>query len=77
MAQGIVYILINEAMPGYTKIGKTLSTVKQRMKDLDSTGVPATIAVVAVVTAFLARRRIAATISRGWWRRTKGFRAWT
>jgi hypothetical protein len=40
MAEGIVYILINEAMPGYTKIGKTTSPVEQRMKELDSTGIP-------------------------------------
>lgn len=40
MSEGIVYILINEAMPGYTKIGKTTSSVEQRMKELDSTGVP-------------------------------------
>jgi len=40
MAEGIIYILINEAMPGYTKVGKTTTTVEQRMRELDSTGVP-------------------------------------
>ena len=40
MTEGIVYILINEAMPGYTKVGKTSTSVEQRMKELDSTGVP-------------------------------------
>ncbi len=40
MAQGIVYVLINEAMPSYTKIGKTLSSVEQQMRELDTTSVP-------------------------------------
>ena len=40
MSEGIVYILINEAMPGYTKVGKTTSSVEQRMRELDSTGLP-------------------------------------
>lgn len=40
MSEGIIYILINEAMPGYTKIGKTSSPIEQRMRELDSTGVP-------------------------------------
>lgn len=35
----IIYILINEAMPGYVKIGKT-ANLKQRMKVLYSTPVP-------------------------------------
>jgi hypothetical protein len=38
--QGIIYILINEAMPGYVKVGKTTTNVEQRMRELDSTGVP-------------------------------------
>ncbi|MCY4499020.1 MAG: GIY-YIG nuclease family protein [Rhodospirillaceae bacterium] len=37
---GIVYILANPAMPGIVKIGKTDRTVEQRLRDLDSTGVP-------------------------------------
>ena len=40
MTEGAVYILMNEAMPGYTKVGKTTSTVEQRMKELDTSGVP-------------------------------------
>ncbi len=36
---GIVCILKNEAMPGYVKIGMA-TDLKQRMKDLDTTGVP-------------------------------------
>ena len=40
MSEGIVYILINESMPGYTKIGKTEKSVEQRMKELDTTGLP-------------------------------------
>ena len=35
----IVYILTNQAYPNYIKIGKT-SNLKQRLKSLDSTGVP-------------------------------------
>lgn len=36
----IVYILTNEAMPGYIKIGRTEQDVAQRMAGLDSTSVP-------------------------------------
>jgi len=37
----IIYILINEAMPGYVKIGKTSSSLEQRVKELSaSTSVP-------------------------------------
>ena len=37
--QEIIYILINEAMPGYVKIGKT-NNLEQRIRSLDTTGVP-------------------------------------
>lgn len=36
----IVYILTNEAMPGYVKIGRTDTSVEQRMRELDKTSVP-------------------------------------
>lgn len=36
----IVYILINESMPEYVKIGFTHGDVKERLKQLDRTGVP-------------------------------------
>jgi len=36
----IIYILTNEAMPGYIKIGKTRTSVSQRMLELDKTPVP-------------------------------------
>jgi hypothetical protein len=36
---GIVYILKNEAMPGYVKVGMTVN-LKERMISLDTTGVP-------------------------------------
>jgi len=37
----IIYILINEAMPGYVKIGKTSNNLVQRVRDLSaSTSVP-------------------------------------
>lgn len=36
----VVYILTNEAMPGYIKIGRTEHDVAQRMSTLDSTSVP-------------------------------------
>ncbi len=35
----IVYILINEAMPGYAKIGRT-DNLEQRIRSLDNTSVP-------------------------------------
>jgi len=35
----IIYILINEAMPGYIKIGKT-SNLEQRIRSLDNTSMP-------------------------------------
>jgi hypothetical protein len=35
----IVYILINEAMQGYCKIGRTIN-LEQRIRSLDTTGVP-------------------------------------
>lgn len=38
---GIVYLLVNEAMPGYVKIGKTTTSVEQRMLELSrSSAVP-------------------------------------
>src|SRR3989338_10275153 len=38
---GIVYILTNEAMPGYIKIGKTSTSVEQRILELSrSSAVP-------------------------------------
>src|ERR1035438_8997823 len=36
---GIVYILKNEAMPGYVKVGMTID-LKQRISSLDTCGVP-------------------------------------
>ena len=36
----IVYILTNEAMPDFIKIGFTTTTVEQRLRQLDTTGVP-------------------------------------
>lgn len=36
----IVYILTNECMPGLVKIGRTSSSVAQRMKELYTTAVP-------------------------------------
>ncbi|NRB02593.1 MAG: GIY-YIG nuclease family protein [Rhodobacteraceae bacterium] len=35
-----IYILINQAMPGLVKIGRTEGCVEQRMKQIDTTGVP-------------------------------------
>jgi hypothetical protein len=35
----IIYILINEAMPGYVKIGRT-TDLEQRIRSLDTTSVP-------------------------------------
>jgi len=36
----IVYILTNEAMPGYIKIGRTETSVSQRMLELEKTSIP-------------------------------------
>ena len=36
----IVYILTNESMPGYIKIGRTETSVPQRMSELDKTSMP-------------------------------------
>lgn len=40
MNLSIVYILTNEAMPGYIKIGRTDTSVEQRMRELDKTSLP-------------------------------------
>lgn len=41
MSAGIVYILINEAMPGYVKIGLTRQNdVGDRVRQLDNTSIP-------------------------------------
>lgn len=40
MTEGIIYVLINEAMPGYIKIGKTSYCVTKRIKELDNTSLP-------------------------------------
>lgn len=41
MARGFVYILINPAIPGYIKIGKTTKAPEERAKELSAaTGVP-------------------------------------
>ena len=36
----IVYILTNECMPGLIKIGRTTTSVEQRMRELYTTSVP-------------------------------------
>lgn len=36
----IVYVLINEAMPGYVKIGLTNGTLEERIRSLDTTSIP-------------------------------------
>ena len=40
MAEGIVYVLTNPAMPGMVKISKTGREVEVRLNDLYTTGVP-------------------------------------
>lgn len=36
----IVYILQNDSMPGLVKIGRTSSNLEDRIRQLDTTGVP-------------------------------------
>lgn len=36
----IIYVLTNEAMPGLVKIGRTTTNVEQRIRELDTTGIP-------------------------------------
>jgi hypothetical protein len=36
----IVYVLTNEAMEGLVKIGRTTTSVEQRIRELDNTSVP-------------------------------------
>lgn len=36
----IIYVLTNEAMPGLVKIGFTTTSVEQRIRELDGTGIP-------------------------------------
>ena len=36
----IIYILINEAMPSFVKVGRTTTSVEQRMRELDNTSMP-------------------------------------
>ena len=36
----LVYILTNEAMPGYIKIGFTTNKIEERLRQLDKTGTP-------------------------------------
>lgn len=40
MAEGIVYVLTNPAMPGMVKIGRTTRAMEARLSELYSTGVP-------------------------------------
>lgn len=40
MTTKIVYILINEAMPNLVKVGRTTTSINQRMKELYTSGVP-------------------------------------
>lgn len=37
---GIVYVIVNEAMPGLVKIGLTRGDLERRLKELDNTAVP-------------------------------------
>jgi hypothetical protein len=38
--QGIVYVLINPAMPGLVKIGQTTNEIHNCLNELNTTGVP-------------------------------------
>lgn len=43
---GIVYLLLNPALPNLVKIGKTQGTAEERARQLSGTGVPASFVVV-------------------------------
>lgn len=47
MTQGILYFLVNEAMPGLVKVGHTTVNIETRLQQLSSTGVPNVFQVVA------------------------------
>ena len=40
MSQGFVYVLVNQAMPGIVKIGRTARATSDRANELSTTGVP-------------------------------------
>ena len=40
MSQGFVYVLVNHAMPGIVKIGRTARATSDRANELSTTGVP-------------------------------------
>lgn len=40
MIPGTIYFLVNRAMPGLVKVGRTAGAVEQRIKQLSSTGIP-------------------------------------
>lgn len=44
---GTIYFLINSAMPGLVKIGRTAGTIEARLRQLSATGVPQPFQVVA------------------------------
>jgi len=37
---GVIYVLVNQAMPGLIKIGRTAENIEMRMRQLDTSGVP-------------------------------------
>jgi len=40
MSQGFIYVLINQAMPGIVKIGRTVRSTNERANEISTTGVP-------------------------------------
>lgn len=48
MAHGILYFLVNAAMPGLVKIGHTTGSLDTRLQQLSSTGVPSPFRIVAI-----------------------------
>jgi hypothetical protein len=49
MAQGWIYFLENDAMPGLIKVGYTVTDLHERLAGLDTTGVPSPFVVAAAV----------------------------
>jgi hypothetical protein len=60
--ENIVYVLINEAMPGYIKISMTDQSLEQRVRQLDTTGIPMPFEVFIAVSTTLPKDKVEAAL---------------